>query len=117
MNKASNRREALKYIAATGMGALVSGEVRSQPAFVQVAGHPIEVRLTAVSPHTSRITIQPIENGHATPIPQDGALVREDWGPPQLKWRPIAGTRHVRCGELVLDVDADPFRIRVARKG
>ncbi|HMJ60489.1 MAG TPA: TIM-barrel domain-containing protein, partial [Bryobacteraceae bacterium] len=40
-----------------------------------------------------------------------------DWGAPALRWRPVAGTRHVKCGNLMVDVSANPFAIRVAQKG
>ena len=117
MVKGSNRREALKRIATTGAGALFGTDALSQKALVQVAGRPIEVTVSAVTGQTARVTIQPIENGQATPIPPDGALVQAEWETPALRWRPIAGTRHVRCGQLVVDIDAEPLMIRVARKG
>jgi alpha-glucosidase/alpha-D-xyloside xylohydrolase len=71
--------------------------------------------ITAITPRTVRVTIQPIENGQPVPVPSDGALVQADWGAPAVRWRPIAGTRHVKCGSLVIDVSANPFAMRVAR--
>lgn len=118
MMKPSNRREALKSIATAGAGALLGGEGSfAQEAPVQIAGRPIEITITATSLQTVRITIQPIENGQLLPVPRDGALVRADWGAPALRWRPIAGTRHIKCGSLTTDVSANPFAISVARKG
>ena len=51
------------------------------------------------------------------PIPSDGALVREDWGKPVARLRPVAGTRNVRCGALMVRLAVDPFVIRVEAKG
>lgn len=118
MMKPSNRREALKSIATAGASALLGGEASfAQPAPIQIAGRPIEITIATATPQTMRIAIQPIENGQPVPVPRDGALVQADWGAPALRWRPIAGTRHVKCGSLTVDVSANPFAIRVAQKG
>src|SRR5690348_9818331 len=118
MMKNSNRREALKSIATAGAGALLAGDAGlAEAAPIQIAGRPIEVTIIAATPQTVRIAIQPIENGQALPIPQDGALVKTSWGAPALRWRPIAGSRHVKCGSLTVEVSANPFAIRVTRKG
>ncbi|HEY3454396.1 MAG TPA: TIM-barrel domain-containing protein [Bryobacteraceae bacterium] len=118
MMKNSNRREALKSIATAGAGALLAGDAGlAEAAPIQIAGRPIEVTITAATPQTVRIVIQPIENGQPVPVPQDGALVKPDWGAPALRWRPIAGSRRVKCGGLTVEVSARPFAIRVTRKG
>jgi alpha-glucosidase len=106
--KPSNRREAIKSIVTAGAGALFGKEI---------GGRPIELTITAITPQTVRITIQPIANGQLVPIPRDGALVQAKWGPPALRWRPIVGARHVQCGNLTVNVSANPFAIRVAQKG
>src|SRR5690348_5641223 len=116
--KDSNRREALKSIATAGAGALLAGDAGlAEAGPIQIAGHPVEVTITAATPQTVRIAIQPIENGQPGPIPQDGALVKTDWGAPALRWRPIAGSRRVKCGSFTVEVSASPFAIRVTRKG
>ena len=69
----TNRRQALKTIAAASASALLA-----QDAPIQIAGRPIEITLTSVTPQTVRITVQPIENGQPLPVPHDGALVKED---------------------------------------
>jgi len=104
--KLTNRREVLKSIATAG--ALLGNEI---------AGRPIELAITAATSQTVRITIQPIANDELLPIPRDGALVQAEWGTPALRWRSIAGTRHVKCGSLTVDVSASPFTIRVTQKG
>jgi len=115
--RTSNRREALKSIATGGMGALLGGEpALAQAEPVRIAGRAIEITITAITRQTARITIQPIEKGDPLPVPHDGALVKEEWSVPALRWRPIAGTRHVRCGDLTVDIAADPLTIRVSHK-
>jgi alpha-glucosidase/alpha-D-xyloside xylohydrolase len=97
---------------------LLGGEAAfAQAAPIQIAGRPIEMTITAITPQTVRIVIHPIEKGQLLPIPRDGALLQADWGEPALRWRPIAGTRHVKCGNLTVDISASPFAMRVAEKG
>ena len=117
MNR-SNRREALKCIATAAAGVTLDGEgCLAQEASVQVGGRAVELTITPATPQMVRVTIRAIENGQTVPVSNDGALVRTTWGAPALRWRPIAGTRHVKCGNLAVDVSASPFTIRVTRKG
>jgi alpha-glucosidase/alpha-D-xyloside xylohydrolase len=96
----------LKTIAVAGVSSLLRG----QQAF------PTEITVTSTKPQTVRITVQPIENGKPVPVPRDGALVKDEWGVPALRWRPIAGMRRVRCRDLTVDIAAEPLTIRVMRK-
>ena len=65
---------------------------------IEIAGKPVEVTVTPVTPQTVRITIQPLENGQPKPVPQDGALVKEDFGQPAARLRTLRRTRSVKCG-------------------
>ena len=49
-------------------------------------------------------------------LPVDGALLQRGWDAPKFRWRPIAGTRRIRCGDLVVDVAADPLTVRISRR-
>lgn len=91
---------------AAGTGTLLI----SQDTPIQIAGKPVEIALTPVSPQTVRITIQPIENGA---VPVDGALVKENFGQPAR--RRTAG--NIKCGELTVKVSGNPLTIRVEGKG
>jgi alpha-glucosidase/alpha-D-xyloside xylohydrolase len=114
----SNRRDALKCIATTAAGmALNRKDCLAQEPPVQIAGRAVELTITSVTPQTVRVTIRPLKNGQPADVPNDGALVRTTWGTPSLRWRPIAGTRHVKCGNLIVDLSANPFTIHVTRKG
>jgi alpha-glucosidase (family GH31 glycosyl hydrolase) len=41
-----------------------------------------EIQITSVSEHTFRLTLLPIKNGRAGPVPLDGSLVQSVWGNP-----------------------------------
>jgi alpha-glucosidase/alpha-D-xyloside xylohydrolase len=61
--------------------ALAAGGIvlRGQARDISVAGRPVEIALSSVSPTIARITIRPISGTARTPIPVDGALVRDEW--------------------------------------
>jgi alpha-glucosidase (family GH31 glycosyl hydrolase) len=116
-----NRRQALKDAAIAGAGALLTPRIGlsqplSQPAPLQIAGRPVEIALTAVSPRTVRVTAQGIENDHPQPIPSDGALVKEGWGQPAVRLRTLSAGRTVKCGDLTVRLSGDPTTIRVEAK-
>jgi alpha-glucosidase (family GH31 glycosyl hydrolase) len=89
----------------------------SQETPIQIAGRPVEIAVTPVSPQTVRIAIQAIENGQLEPIPSDGALVKEDWGPPAARLGNFYGSRRIKCGDLTVKLSARPLTIRVETKG
>jgi alpha-glucosidase/alpha-D-xyloside xylohydrolase len=98
-------------------GALVGGGLAlSQETPIRIAGRPVEIALTPVSPKTVRITITPIENGQAQPVAIDGALVEQNWGQPAARLRAHASPRSVRCGELIVKLSSNPLAIRVEGK-
>src|SRR5580692_6499472 len=111
------RRQALRNVAA-GAGGLLAAQTAAAQADLRLAGRPIEIALTSISPLTVRIAIQPIENGQPVPIASDGALVKEDWGPPAARLRSLAAPRTVKCGELMvaLSADATALTVRVQTK-
>src|SRR5262249_36757811 len=90
----SNRRSPLQ----TTGGRLGASALRAQQQ------KELEIAVTAATPETARITIQPIENGQPQPIPDDGALVKQNWGEPVLRLREFHGSRRVKCGNLTVTV-------------
>src|SRR5581483_5940259 len=118
-NQTITRREALKGSAATiGATALLSVPLAfAEEPPIQVAGRAVEVSLTSVSPQTVRLTIQSIENGSVQPIPSDGALVKEDYGKPNLRLRSLRESKSVKCGELTAHLTANPFTVKLEAKG
>jgi len=69
---------------------------------------PTQITLTPVTRTTVRITIQPLVNGVAVPVPITGALLEKGWGKPV---RYSATPRTVKCGDL--SVKLSPMTIRV----
>lgn len=118
MNQQMTRRQALQSVATAGASALVAQRVGlSQGAGLRIAGQLVEIAVTAAGPQTARITAQAIENNQPQPIPSDGALAREDWGPPVLRLRTLTVPRTVKCGELTVKLSGEPLTIRVEGKG
>jgi alpha-glucosidase (family GH31 glycosyl hydrolase) len=108
----------LKNVASAASSTLlVRGVAFSEETPIQIAGRPVEIALTPVSPETVRITIQPIENDQAQPVLIDGALVKEDWGQPVARLRTLANPRIVKCGDLTVKLSGNPLAIRVEAKG
>src|SRR5258708_3825198 len=100
-SQSMTRRRALKD-GATAIGAVaVSRSLAvAQDSPIQVAGRPVEIVLTSISPQTVRVTIQPLENGRVPPAVPDGALVREDFEDPVQRVRNLRGRVSFQCGEL-----------------
>ena len=70
------RRDALKHIAAAGIGCAASpGVVWGQDASIAIAGRPAQIAIASVSPSTVRITISPLVSGVAQNLRPSGALV------------------------------------------
>ncbi len=107
MLRAITRRGMLKVAAGTG------SLLFSQDTPIRIAGKPVEIALTPVSPHTVRLTIQAIENGRVAAMRVDGALVKESFGQPARR----RTTGNVKCGELTVKLFGNPLTIRVEGKG
>jgi alpha-glucosidase (family GH31 glycosyl hydrolase) len=113
MPKPITRRGLFKN--AAGATLLGQGFALAEETPILIAGRPVEIALT-VSSQTVRITIHPIENGHAQPVPIDGALVQEGWPQPIARLRTLLHSRSVKCGALTVKLSADPLTIRVEDK-
>ena len=114
MNKFSTRREVMKRIATVGV--VGQGIARAQPASIQIAGRPVEIALSSVSPQTVRLTIQPLDNNQPQPIPVDGALAKDNWGPQLARFRALDRPRRVKCGDLTVKLSGNPLTIRMESK-
>ena len=115
MTPLCNRRDVLKGLAAASAAVIVSPKDAlardAAPATVQ----QIEIQITAVSPHTLRLSILPLINGSVPSIPFDGSLVQESWGAPIAKIRAEPkGT--IVVGNFRLKVSFDPVGITVANE-
>jgi alpha-glucosidase (family GH31 glycosyl hydrolase) len=117
MSRVITRRGMLKNAAAGGGALLGHGLGLCQDTPLQVAGRPVEIALSTVSPQTARITIQAIEDARLQPVLVDGALVKESWGQPVARLRTIGNARTFKCGELAVKVSSNPLTIRVEGNG
>ena len=76
----------------------------------------LEIAITSISPQTVRISIQPVENGRAVPVPSNGCLARENWGQPAARIRDLSRPRTVPAGELTVKFGPDPLSIEIAAR-
>ena len=114
MNGKLSRREALKSISSAGLVALLKApSSTAQDAAIRIAGQPVEIAVSSVSPQTARISLVPIVNGQLQPIPDDGSLAQQTWSPPVARLRTLAATQSVRCGDLTVKLSAAPLTIRI----
>ena len=107
MSKHYNRRQALKTIATASAAAMLPRILRAEQQTLQVAGRELEIQITSISDSTFRLTLLPIQNGRARLIPDDGSLVRRDWGAPLATLRANVGKRDVKCGALTVHINSD----------
>ena len=92
---------------------LAPGSIRGADARLRIAGKDVEIQLTVVTPHTFRLTAQPIHDGKLVDLDDDGTLVRTSFGPPTAKFRGLVPTQTVKLGDLRAVLTSDPFAIAV----
>ena len=116
MDSAFTRRDALKGMISTGAAALIKPtSTLIHTSAIQLSSHPVEVTLTSVSPQTVRITVQALQDGNPLPLPDDGALCKEQGGRPVVRVHAIDGSRTIKCGDLSVTLSDRPLTIRVER--
>lgn len=90
----------------------------AQTAPILIAGQPFEMLATFLSPLTVRISLLPIENGLAKPIPDTGSLVQSAW-PPRFPHALLTGfgrAERIRENNLTLRTEWDPLTVFVEDK-
>ncbi|HVQ42639.1 MAG TPA: TIM-barrel domain-containing protein [Vicinamibacterales bacterium] len=103
------RRQALRDIGVAGAGLAFSGGViRGQGAGIMVAGRPVEIAVSAVSPATVRITVRPLVDGAPAPVAVTGALESESFGAALASSRAAAPLAQVRAGDLTVRFAENP---------
>jgi alpha-glucosidase/alpha-D-xyloside xylohydrolase len=112
MHQRPSRRNALKHLAAAGVGAAFHPVViRGQPAPIRVAGMPVEIAVASISPVMVRVTASAILGTGG--VPDDGALVPAAEAKPTARGRRPDGLARVRAGTLNVRYSADPPVIHV----
>jgi alpha-glucosidase (family GH31 glycosyl hydrolase) len=111
MSPRLNRREVLKGLAAVAVVPpnLAAGWIGAKDAGVSAA--PIELQLTAISPHTFRLSVLAVHDRGMSAIPTNGSLVQESWGSPTKLRTPPAG--EIAVGGCRLAISLDPVRITI----
>ena len=111
-----DRRDALKQIGAAGVGlAFGGGIIRGQSTDIVVAGQPVEIAVSSVSAATVRVTVRPLQDGTAAPIPLTGALVQNEFGSALGRGRQPAAVANVRAGDLRVRFTASPPTIHIEK--
>src|SRR6187399_3253194 len=111
------RRRALKDLGLAGAGLAVSGGViRGQsPGEIVVAGQPVEIAVSSVSPLTVRVSLRPIRDGVPAPIAQTGHLVQDEFGKPLVQAREQSRLTHVGAGGFVVSYTPGPPTVHIKR--
>src|SRR5262245_58062064 len=113
-----SRRSALKGLGAAGSVPLLGARAdESRDLGLRVAGRDIEISMAPVGARIVRVSLAPIEAGHARPIPDDGALAPRQWEPPVLRLTTPAEPRTVACGDARVTLSADPLTVRIEADG
>jgi alpha-glucosidase (family GH31 glycosyl hydrolase) len=117
MNKKQSRRDALKSIGYAGVVTLLKPpSLTAQDAAIRIAGQPVEIAISQVSPLTVRISLAPIVDNQTQAIKNDGSLVQDSWAPPLARLRTLTAEKSVRCGDLTIKLSAEPYLIRIEAK-
>jgi alpha-glucosidase (family GH31 glycosyl hydrolase) len=107
-----NRREVLKGLAAASTAIVIPPAGMGVQASQSTASK-IEVKITALSAHTLRLSVLPIEDGPGAPIPSDGSLAQDSWGPPTAKVR-MASAEPLTIGNHKVSLSFNPLSILIA---
>jgi len=111
------RRRALKDLGLAGAGLAVSGGViRGQSrGEIVVAGQPVEIAVSSVSPLTVRVSLRPIRDGVPAPIAQTGHLVQDEFGKPLVQARDQSRLTQVGAGGFVVSYTPGPPTVHIKR--
>jgi alpha-glucosidase/alpha-D-xyloside xylohydrolase len=113
MRQRPSRRNALKHLAAAGLGAALRPVVlRGQSAPIRVAGMPVEIAVASVSPVMVRVTVSAIVGTGG--VPDDGALVAAAEGKPRRRGRRAETLDGITVGALRVRYTEEPPTIHLA---
>jgi alpha-glucosidase (family GH31 glycosyl hydrolase) len=108
-----SRRRIVQSLGAAGVGFLAPGASSGAEGALQIAGKEVEIQLTPASPHTFRITVQPIQDGKLGEIPDDGTLVRTNFGAPAARFRGAPKAQSLKVGDLRVKFNPSPLSFAV----
>ena len=122
MDEKISRRKLIQRAAAAGAGLLVppaaalsgAGPESGETGPIVIAGQPVEVSLTKVSPHTLRVTLVPVlADGTTKALGNDIVLVKEVWPLPSAKLRFNLPTQTFAWGKRTASLSFNPLRVEV----
>ena len=116
MTDSVSRRDALKQLGILGTGLALGGPLRRPAdAPLVVAGRPVELSVTSLGPRTVRITLRPIADGAAVPVPVTGELTaRTAAVAPLHRRRTTSSVGRLRAGSLTVSLDDAAPEVRIA---
>jgi alpha-glucosidase/alpha-D-xyloside xylohydrolase len=79
---------------------------------LRVAGRSVELQIATVSAHTIRITAQPLQSSATPPLPDDGALLPQNWRPVRLH-----GPQTMKFGAIQVKFSPNPLNFAIAASG
>ena len=115
VSESISRREAIRQLGA-GAVVAVGGVFRGAGQEIVVAGQPVEIAVAAITQHTVRITVRPLQAGVAEAVPVTGALVQEveaASAAPLARAREIEPLTRIAAGDLVVRFTPSPPTIHV----
>lgn len=101
-------------MAAASAAVVLPRAAESSP--LTVTGAESEIRITSVSSRTLRLTVLPIVRGKPAAIPDNGSLVRTDWGTPVATLRSVNHESKYKCGELHVGVSPSPLVLTITNE-
>jgi alpha-glucosidase (family GH31 glycosyl hydrolase) len=104
----ATRRDALKVLASASAAVVLRIDVDATGQDLVVAGQPVELRITSVSPAMVRVSVLP-KGASDADLNRDGGLV-----PFPEQRRAIAGGAPIKAGSLTVTVSTAPLTIRIA---
>ena len=116
MSRQLSRRKVLKSLVFAGASVLpapiLSARGRFQDPKLELAGKPVKLTITAISAHTLRINLSPIESQpDAFPAAND-SLIQPDWAGPQRQFKQPE-PNSFQLGNFAIKVGADPLSLEV----
>ncbi|HYL84716.1 MAG TPA: TIM-barrel domain-containing protein [Candidatus Angelobacter sp.] len=114
-----NRREALKELGVACAALLLPGKTHAEEPKLRIAGQEVEIQIAAVSAHTARLSVLPIQNEQVVPVPLNGSLVQTSWGVPLAKLRGMQGAKQpsFKSGEWSVKVSPEPLTFTIETAG
>jgi hypothetical protein len=101
-----SRREILKTVAAVSATAFF-------PRATCAIDREIEIQITSPSENTLRLTLLPVRSGTVSAVPNDGSLLRTDWGPPAAILRGALTDHSVKCRRFSVQVNTNPVSFTI----